>query len=582
MTDRTGPEVPISTQRSRDWDRARYESLFESLQEAVVLIDNNGVVREINGEFTRMFGYSREEAQEKFIDELIAPDGLEEEARNVTAEVISGRPQSIDTRRRRKDGGLLEVSLLASPIYVGESIAGFYGIYRDISERKRAEAELRLEKACLEQLFQSGHEGIVMTENDGTIVRANLEFRRMFGYTGDELRGRNIDETLASPGSMDMARWLTDRAGRGIPVSMEVIRVRSDGTELDVSLILSPVIVDGEQVAVFCIFRDISERKRMTERLALSRWRIEKLHEIASTLQKCVTEEEVCRITLEAAVDKLSLGPCSIHVVRKDLLEPLYFSDPGLKEALGELRPGEGLSGRAYMDQETLLFEDEEAGGTDGPSPGIGVRPRVASPAGSFGVFTGYGAVPDNEQLSLLKMLLRHSAEAVERVRLHGELRKQAIHDPLTGLFNRNYFDRSIQIEVERSSRYSHTIGLIMLDVDDFKQVNDSFGHQAGDRVLRAVSDRLVKTLRTSDSIIRWGGDEFLVMLPENGQYSESVVRRIKTEVSGNPDITAITGQPVTLSVGTASWVPGSGTSIDESLALADRRMYLDKKEEEH
>lgn len=582
MKDRTGPGGHTSTQRSRDWERARYESLFESLHEAVVLIDNDGVVREINGEFCRMFGYSREEALGKFIDDLIAPDGMEEEARNITNEVVSGRAQSIDSRRRRKDGSLLDVSLLASPIYVGDSIAGFYGIYRDISKRKRAEAELRREKASLEQLFQSGHEGIVMTENDGTIVRVNREFQRMFGYGGDELLGRNIDETLASPDSMDTARWLTARAGRGIPVAMEVIRVRSDGSELDVSLILSPVIVDGEQVAVFYIYRDITERKRMTERLALSRWRIEKLHETASMLQKCGTEEEVCTVALEAAVDRLSLGPCSISVVRKDILEPLYSSDPELMDRLGEFRPGEGLAGRAFMEQETLLSDDAEVEGTDKPSSEIRFHPRVASPVGSFGVFTGYGETPDNEQESLLKMLLRHAAEAIERVRLHGELRKQAIHDPLTGLFNRNYFDRFIQIEVERSSRYSHTIGLIMLDIDDFKQVNDSFGHQAGDRVLRAVSDGLSSTLRTSDIIIRWGGDEFLVILPENGQYSESVVGRIREEVSGNPDITAATGQPVTLSVGTSSWEPGSGTSIDESIALADRRMYLDKKEKEH
>lgn len=579
MTDGTGPVDPTSTQRNQEWDRARYRSLFESLQEAVVLIDNDGAVRELNGEFSLMFGYSREEALGKFIDDLIAPDGLEEEARNVTAEVISGRAQSFDTRRRRKDGSLLEVSLLASPVYVGDDIAGFYGIYRDISERKRAEAELRREKGCLEQLFQSGHEGIVMTENDGTIVRANLEFQRMFGYSDDELQGRNIDRTLAAPGSMDMARWLTDRAGRGTPVSMEVIRVRRDGGKLDVSLILSPVVVDGEQLAVFCIYRDITERKRLTERLALSRWRIEKLHGIASTLQKCATEEEVCGKTLQAAVEKLSLGPCSIHVVRKDMLEPLYLSDAGLKDGVRELRPGDGLSGRAFIEQETLLAEDGAS--EEETSSGKIFPPSVASPAGSFGVFTGYGSAPDNEQVSLLKMLLRHAAEAVERVRLHGELRKQAIHDPLTGLFNRNYFDRFIQIEVERSSRYSHTIGLIMLDLDDFKRVNDSFGHQAGDRVLRAVSDRLITTLRTSDSIIRWGGDEFLVILPENGQYSESVVGRIRAEVSGNPEITAITGQPVTLSVGTSSWVPGSGTSIDESIALADRRMYLDKKEGE-
>ena len=566
-----------------DSQKAYLDHLFASLREAVVLVDNRGTVREVNPEFERLFGYPREEALGRNIDDLIAPDGLEDEARGVTESVVDGRQQLLETRRRRSDGSPVDVSVLASPISVGGDIVGFYGIYRDISDRKRAEAELRREKAHLDRLFRSLLEAIVLVDNEGTVKEVNPEFERLFGYTRGEAMGRNIDELIAPKGLEEEAREVTCKVIDGRETLLETKRRRSDGSLVDVSVLAAPITYDRGVVGFYGIYRDITERKRATERLARSRERIERLHGTTGRLERCTTESELYEITVHCGCDTLSLEECAVYVVSKDRLAPSFFSSSDMEGQLAETAPGQGLPGRAFMSQETLLPDPEDA--AEDEVFRVGGReyiPVVVSPVGSFGAFVGYSAQaapPDSEQISLLKMHLGHLSEAVKRVRLHGELKEQALHDPLTGVFNRNYFNRFIEKEVERSSRYRHGIGIVMLDINDFKEVNDRFGHQVGDRVLRSIADRLKDSVRTSDSIIRYGGDEFMVILPESNGEMESVVSRIRQGVAENPEeIEDLIRTPVTVAVGTALWHPGEDRTIDRVIAEADREMYEDKQ----
>jgi len=164
-----------------------------------------------------------------------------------------------------------------------------------------------------------------------------------------------------------------------------------------------------------------------------------------------------------------------------------------------------------------------------------------------------------------------------DRVEYEAKLARMALHDSLTGVYNRHYFNERIKEEIDRSRRYNHSIGFIMLDVDRFKEINDRFGHLQGDRVLKEVAKVLEKEVRETDIVIRYGGDEFLIVLPETNGEADTVIGRIRQALARQNEEEPIIEFPVTLGVGISHWRPGREKPLEEVLAEADRRMYQDK-----
>jgi PAS domain S-box-containing protein len=134
-------------------------------------------------------------------------------------------------------------------------------MFQDITDRKRTEEELRIEKIQLDQLFESAQEAIVMANNQGTALRINRDFTKLFGYTPGEAIGKPLDELIADERLVEDAKNITKRVANGEKVSLETVRKRKDGTSVDVSVLASPIVIDGEQVAVYGIYRDISKSK---------------------------------------------------------------------------------------------------------------------------------------------------------------------------------------------------------------------------------------------------------------------------------------------------------------------------------
>jgi diguanylate cyclase (GGDEF)-like protein len=154
-------------------------------------------------------------------------------------------------------------------------------------------------------------------------------------------------------------------------------------------------------------------------------------------------------------------------------------------------------------------------------------------------------------------------------------MQEQAIFDVVTGLRNHRYFQVRLRDELKRSQRSNVPTGLIVLDLDNFKRVNDRFGHATGDAVLRKVAQTLERNARAADVVCRYGGEEMAVVLPgtslaDAGRVAERFRRAV--EQLGEPE-----GQPVTVSVGVACY-PQHGPSIDELLAAADGAMYQAKR----
>jgi diguanylate cyclase (GGDEF)-like protein len=168
----------------------------------------------------------------------------------------------------------------------------------------------------------------------------------------------------------------------------------------------------------------------------------------------------------------------------------------------------------------------------------------------------------------LLRTVTRQAEAALERVRLFEEVRDLSLTDPLTGLANR----RQLRLVLERSlaaARRGEPLALAMLDLDDFKAINEARGHIGGDRVLRGVAEALAEEVRGSDLVARFGGDEFVVVLPGGTEASAaSLLRRVRDRLEGM----------VSLSAGVAEFGPGS-TSADELIEAADRRLYRAKQE---
>lgn len=238
------------------------EILFNSAPEAIVLHDNNDRVVNVNREFTRMFGYTREEAVGRPINKLVASVHFKNEASSISQAVLSGRTVEIDTKRMRKDGTLFDVSILGAPIIHDGKQKGDYAIYRDITERKKAEEELYIQTSYLERLFNSAPEAIVWHDNDDRVINVNDEFTRMFGYTREEAVGKLINELVAPADYLEQAQVLSRSVGHGERVELDSKRKRKDGTLIDVSVLGAPIFHDGQQMGVFAVYRDITGRKK--------------------------------------------------------------------------------------------------------------------------------------------------------------------------------------------------------------------------------------------------------------------------------------------------------------------------------
>jgi len=185
----------------------------------------------------------------------------------------------------------------------------------------------------------------------------------------------------------------------------------------------------------------------------------------------------------------------------------------------------------------------------------------------------------DAERLNLVRTIANEASIALENARLYEEARALADRDPLTGFFNHRYLHERFGQEAVRSRRAHRPLSLLMLDLDDFKLVNDTFGHVLGDDVLRFTADLIRRTLRESDVPARYGGDEFAILLPEAGQ--EEATKTADRLLATFAETTFTTGSglavPIGVSIGAATF-PTDGRTAAELIAVADAGLYRMKR----
>jgi len=256
----------IQTERELQIEKAYLDQLFESAQEAIVVNDKSGKVLRLNDEFTKLFGYKPDEVLGKSIDKLVASENHYDDACSITKKVIKGEKVSLETVRRRKDGKMIHVSLLASPIKVNGELEASYAIYRDITKRKKAEEEIEKRQKYLESVLHDTPDAIVTLNSSHHIIRWNPGAERIFGYTCDEVLGKDIDDLITRPEVRNEATTLTKQALSGKEIiPLETVRYRKDGKPVNVTVAGSPIRIGGELHGLVAVYTDITERKRAEE-----------------------------------------------------------------------------------------------------------------------------------------------------------------------------------------------------------------------------------------------------------------------------------------------------------------------------
>lgn len=186
----------------------------------------------------------------------------------------------------------------------------------------------------------------------------------------------------------------------------------------------------------------------------------------------------------------------------------------------------------------------------------------------------------DRERMRLLSVLASFAAMAIDNAQLHTRTRVMAITDALTGLYNHRYFQQVFSRELNRAKRYEKPLAIIMMDVDDFKKFNDTYGHPHGDKVLASMGDFLVEALRGSDLAFRYGGEEFIVLLPETDFQSAIQVAERLRELVESKSVQTLRGvapHGVTVSVGVAAY-PRDGETRGDLLKAVDDLLYRAKE----
>jgi len=328
----------------------------------------------------------------------------------------------------------------------------------------------------------------------------------------------------------------------------------------------------------------LRELQRTVDELAV-------LNEIGKALTSSLDIGEVMHVIL-AKVSEL-LKPSNWSLLLKDhTTSELYFHaavGEGSDRLLGmRLRPGEGIAGWVAQHNQPLLV------------PNVHADPRFASrfdKASRFhtksilcvpltfkertlGVIELVNGPRDGafgeEDLKILSTVAEFSAIAIENARNFHKVQELTVLDDHTGLFNSRHMKRQLEQEVMRATRFGHPVSVIFFDLDHFKSVNDTHGHQAGSQVLHEIGRLLLKTLRSTDVPVRYGGDEFVVLMPETSKdQAVAAARRIGAEIARQTFLGDKPHGPVklTASLGVAAF-PDDARDPEALIRRADEAMY--------
>lgn len=317
------------------------------------------------------------------------------------------------------------------------------------------------------------------------------------------------------------------------------------------------------------------------------------LHKATQALLTTLDSEALLGQILDAAIGAVPAAQkATLHLIARDtgqleLRASRGYADPRIKKF--SYSEASGYVARAVRERRPLIYYDA-AGELPNPRKELipemnAIRSVIVAPLilherilGALSLESpALGAFTDSD-LRLLVSFAVTATNAIHNSELHGEAQRSAITDALTGLYNRRGFYELGQREIERSFRFKHPLTAVMIDVDNLKQINDTYGHFIGDQVLRHIAGRAMRMLRKVDILARYGGDEFILLLPETHiRVGGMVAERLRSSVAETQLPTERDLIQISISLGIAG-LTTEITSLDALVQRADSAMYTAKQ----
>ncbi|MGA8262613.1 MAG: EAL domain-containing protein [Arenicellales bacterium] len=568
---------------------AQYRDLFNNATEGVYRSSPGGRLLRANPALVRIHGFESEAELIDSITDLSTQWYVDPADRDRLTHRLQrdGRVENFECEIYcRATGERIWVIENARMVYADDgSVAYYEGMIHDITERHRLEMQYR-------DIFDNVGEGIYRSTPEGRLIQANPALARLQGFdTPDQLldtvkdlntdwyvdprtRGR-LQRLLAEKSCVDGFEAEVRRLNGNERIwTSETVRVARDPRGRVLHYEGSVRDITAEYKA-----RDLAQRRTtVLEMIARDAPVSEVLREIAGIAH---LQQEY----LHAGIFRLQNG--RLHGVASRGLAQAHV------DAINGRTPAE-LGGALHAmvnvgrDVIHVGIEDLErrAGGLSDAMRESGYPALLATPIrdqqgtalGMIAAFSTVAPVPTDAAATLLRELAQTASIAIEQHRLSAALRRQAHYDPLTELPNRSLLSDRLEQAIRGAQRGSYAVGVLLLDLDEFKLINDSLGHGAGDRVLQEVAARLRGCLRAGDTVARLGGDEFVVVVPLNrdrhfgADVAERIIAALQTKVRVNGH--QVDARP---SIG-ISLYPQDGQTSEALLQAADTAMYAAKQ----
>lgn len=592
----------------------RIKSIIRAAENiSFVIVDvsqNTGVIIEVSLGAQRVLGYSPDQLLGRKIGILDLPTKLTQFS-DIVGELACGAPISLgEMRLRRHNGETFPALCSAHPIFSPNGkIGAILFELLDITEHKRVQQELSELRKLHELILESAGDGIIGLDIGGTVSFINPAVTRMLGWESGELIGRKLHDTVHYARA-DGTAYPVDEckvnaaccSARQFMAEDEIFR-RKDGTAVNVMITVTPMYDENDRhIGAVLMFQDISERIRREGKLRETALSLEKLGRIVNRSPAIAFQWRNARgwpvEFVSASVAQLGYAPTDI--VGKPYWEIVYPDD--LKKTIGKADESVVRGDEDFIREYRLRTRDGRI---------RWVEDHTWVRRGADGVIDGYdGLVLDvtgrkrveealREAKEFAEMLSENKSQLLRQIRDKNEeletalasekllqeqlnetnrqLHRASITDGLTNLYNHRHIHERLEFEFNRARRYENPLSLMMIDIDHFKTLNDTLGHQAGDRVLAEFSASLLAQSRSTDILGRYGGDEFMIVMADTDVRGATTHAEKLAKIAREKTMT-IGGQPVrtSLSIGIAA--------LDETVATrhalierADAALYRAK-----